>query len=57
MLRPYSVPTVTGGVFMKQTSSNKERAAETSCPILGTLQIPVDTFSATPDGVRMAIES
>jgi len=24
---------------------------------LGTLQIPVDTFSATPGGVRMAIES
>jgi hypothetical protein len=23
----------------------------------GTLQIPVDTFSATPGGVRMAIES
>jgi hypothetical protein len=24
---------------------------------LGTLQIPVDTFSAIPGGIRMAIES
>jgi hypothetical protein len=30
---------------------------EISDEIAGTLQIPVDTFSATPGGVRMAIES
>lgn len=43
MLRPYSVPTVTGGVFMIQTSIDVQKKIRGRYEARGTGQSPRDT--------------